>query len=439
MSSDLTAFEASLRKGSGRAALMLRSDPSNQELQAAILEACKTVQAYDAQCESGRAPYLWRLIALTGRSDYFWRTLLDSLDHFDQADNARNIVQIHGVLCLLAPERSGLEQRRLHEFIQSEAVRKAGFLDVAHPCGEDLIRLEGLGAFLVLIGLYFIELLNNIQEQNGWAYRAWLEALRAKEGDAATAAALTEARSSHAELDRLMSYDTVEDQRAGPHAAVRRDAEEASGYTAIKASLDPKKGFPRLWIKSASADELFSAASDLLLETDEARIHAYLRIFVTRDYPLNPETLFPIVESENRRSSWHAIRVLRRLHDHRVRNFAFELLESGREIPGAVLLLCSNYMPGDFVAIERAVRDVRFDDDGWHSLGTSVLNLLASAPVPPNETRDMLLALYEKTPCSLCREQIVRRLHDHDLVPGWMARECEFDADPETASIFETP
>jgi hypothetical protein len=396
-----------------------------------LLSACKTNLTYDPQCEAERAPYLYRLITLTGRSDFFWTELLRCLDNVDPSSTG-NIAQIFGILCLLASGRIDHDHRSLREFLASEAIRKAEFEHVGHPCGEHLIRLDGLAAFLELIHLYHAELLDNFEAQSGWAYRSWGEALSVRDGVQSTAAALERARSSSSELDLLISLDV---DTASVARTFVEQPNDAIDYAAAKVGLDPKKGFSLFWIKSASADDLFAAASDLVLETDAMKIRAYLRIFTARDFPLNPEPLFAIVKGANSRNAWQATRALGRLHDHRIRGLAFELLD-GLDIPSAIRLLCSNYQPGDFMIIERAIHEADpLDDNGWHSVGLAVLALIDAATIPPIESRDMLLSLYENIPCSLCREEVVRKLHEYDLVPRWMLKECAFDAEPRTAEI----
>ncbi|WP_161915316.1 hypothetical protein [Methylosinus sp. C49] len=424
-------FKSSLRRGSGRAALLLEADPTNEELQSMLLSACKTNLTYDPQCEEERAPYLYRLITLTRRSDFFWTELSRCLDNFDQS-STENIAQIYGVLCLLASGQTDHDHHSLQEFLAREAIRKAEFEHVGHPCGEHLIRLDGLAAFLELIHLYHAELLDNFEAQSGWAYRTWVEALSVRDGVQSAAAALERARSSSPELDLLISLDV---DTALVDRTLVKQPNDAVDYAAAKVGLDPKKGFSLFWIKSASADDLLAAASDLILETDAMKIRAYLRIFTARDFPLNPEPLFAIVKGANPRNAWQATKAIGRLHDHRIRDLAFELLD-GLDTPSAIRLLRSNYQPGDFVAIERAIREADpLDDNGWHSVGLAVLDLIEAVAIPPIESRDILLSLYENIPCSLCREEVVRKLHDSDLAPRWMLKECAFDAEPETAEI----
>ena len=82
------------------------------------------------------------------------------------------------------------------------------------------------------------------------------------------------------------------------------------------------------------------------------------------------------------------------------------------DIPSAIRLLRSNYQPGDFVAIERAIREADpLDDNGWQSVGLAVLDLIEAAAIPPiQEPRHIAQSLRKNIPCSLCREEVVRKL-----------------------------
>ena len=60
-------FTDALRKGHGRAMLILRADPGSTALQAELLTACKANLVFDPQCEPGRGDYLARLIGATGQ------------------------------------------------------------------------------------------------------------------------------------------------------------------------------------------------------------------------------------------------------------------------------------------------------------------------------------------------------------------------------------
>ena len=71
-----TEFEAALRKGLGRAMILLRKAPEDQGYNAALMRACRFNQVYDRQCEEDRVVYLHRLIRCTGRVQVYRDELL---------------------------------------------------------------------------------------------------------------------------------------------------------------------------------------------------------------------------------------------------------------------------------------------------------------------------------------------------------------------------
>jgi len=64
----VTAFADALKKGLGRAMILLRQAPDDPVMLAELLHACRVSLTFDAQCEARRGPYLHRLIQVTGRS-----------------------------------------------------------------------------------------------------------------------------------------------------------------------------------------------------------------------------------------------------------------------------------------------------------------------------------------------------------------------------------
>jgi hypothetical protein len=67
----------------------------------------------------------------------------------------------------------------------------------------------------------------------------------------------------------------------------------------------------------------------------------------------------------------------------------------------------------------------------------AVFGLLEDMDVPPEESRAVLLRLYEDVPCSYCRGTAVSNLVASGGLPDWMAEECRYDAEPETVEYVE--
>ena len=125
-----------------------------------------------------------------------------------------------------------------------------------------------------------------------------------------------------------------------------------------------------------------------------------------------------------------------RIGDPDVRRLALELMSNGKRAADGVLLLQSNWQPGDFVTIERMLAAAGEDEFEYHKLGCAILDVLDHASVPPAESNATLLQLYEDDPCSECRRQVVSKLLASGNVPDWMTEECLYDAVPEIAVLF---
>ena len=91
-------------------------------------------------------------------------------------------------------------------------------------------------------------------------------------------------------------------------------------------------------------------------------------------------------------------------------------------------VLVSNYRDGDHAAIEALLLE-EHDRDGLHAIGFSALRVLEAYPKPENAAA--LFTLYERGPCSECRERCVDQLHALEAAPDWLVQECRFDANTD--------
>ncbi|MCC7372998.1 MAG: hypothetical protein IT306_31585 [Chloroflexi bacterium] len=66
--------------------------------------------------------------------------------------------------------------------------------------------------------------------------------------------------------------------------------------------------------------------------------------------------------------------------------------------------------------------------DGLHWLGMSVRDVFGANRTPA--AAPLLLAIYERGPCSMCRHGVVEILHTLGGAPAWLLQECLLDAYP---------
>jgi hypothetical protein len=204
----------------------------------------------------------------------------------------------------------------------------------------------------------------------------------------------------------------------------------------VKERFAQNQHIPHTWIRDASAEDVEWAAAELLAAQDDKQILRFLRLFWQRDFPEPIASLVNLVRAENERVASAAARALSRINHPDVRSLALELLSNGKRAADGVLLLKSNWQQGDFVTVENVLAAVGEDEFEYHDLGSSILEVLDHASVPPSESMRTLLSLYENDPCSQCRVDIVSKLYALGNVPAWMAEECRYDALPEIAALF---
>jgi hypothetical protein len=416
MSPSVPAFGSALGRGLGRAMILLRQEPDSPALQAELMRACKASLLYDGYFEHYRAPYLHRLIRAAGQERRFGHELSRWLAEAGSDDDSIDTAQALHVLCLLAADDAAFDRAVLHDF-----VRRATYDMTGVGSTVALIRLEGIEALLLYVRRFADEIADE-----AWSFEYLVEALGEREGPGAAAAALEAARAACPELDRLMALD--------PNPAEAESA-KAMDYAAAKEALAAGgRRLPWAWVRHASPEELAQAAGDLLAERDARKLRAYVGLFLRREFPAPAASLLPLVRHEDNVVAKDAAQILGRLGGSGVRALALELLDGERPWNGIRMLRCDP-QPGDFRRIGTRLAAATLDADGWHDVGHSVFDLLEEVEAPPEESRAVLLRLYEEEPCSFCRETVVRKLAASGGLPGWLAEECRYDAEPDTVSL----
>lgn len=254
MTATLEAFRSSLRRGSGRAMLILRDDPDNPDLLAALFHSCTVNEVFDTQCEEARAAYLRRLILATGQADAFRRdlaahlagacvaarvegaeeseggaegaTLEDAVPEDLHPDDIRpgdlrpkDLGQTFELLCLLAADDPTFDRRVLWDFLA-----RTDFETACFGCADALVRLDGLPALL-----HCVEHFRQDYAEANWELSHLLYELRERDGEAAANEALEAARRTSAALDHLLTLVREDDGPWSPRSEGPVDYQSIKG------------------------------------------------------------------------------------------------------------------------------------------------------------------------------------------------------------------
>lgn len=245
-----------------------------------------------------------------------------------------------------------------------------------------------------------------------------------------------ELESAAAVNPRIAAYHDASQVAKGQWPDPEWDALPDSTYDELK----PKITSPRLlfrlgrWAERTSDAELEKAARGLLSANDVEDQIAHLRIFSNAPFPLDLAPLFALAKNDNSRLARRALQALAQRSDPAVRELALDLVatvSSNRDY--AIDLLRYNSKPGDH-ALALSWFEAETDADVLHSYQSSLRQLWETNPEPATEVA-MLVALYEKGPCSFLREFEIRRLLELNALPEGLREECSWDANDEIREL----
>ncbi|KAB8141750.1 hypothetical protein F8S13_18595 [Chloroflexia bacterium SDU3-3] len=427
---------ALLYRGHGRAALVIQREGGAQH-RAALLEACLHNAARNWLDEDERTVYLLGLIELTGEVDWFEERILDALAAFDEAAfDVMDIGQLFAFAAHYARAGSARARELLYTQFAAFGIRER---DVSpefslYNCygAERLISLDGLAGFRAAAERIGQHMLTNSQFSED-------------------SQLINQLRDEHPHVTDAQILALAEDSKAVAHylEQVYRPALPPASEQPPRPQKPPMpyaKLRPRLhheqvglslralarWAESAPADDLLAAANDLLAQTDATVLRHYLCLFDRVAFPLGPAPLVGLARHLDERVAMYAVNALSLFHDPALHDLAIEMIDAGERPWLALRLLIESYRAGDDAFI-LAVLDGARDDEDVHQIGYAVEKIMARHTLPSASA--ILMQLYERQPCSICRADAVTRLADMGAVSPMMAAECRHDASERTRAL----
>ncbi len=423
---DADRFRLAITNGLGRPILWLRDNPWQPHADA-IENVCRHNTAYDPQCEGSRAAYVHEIVALTDAPQHFAdltaAALMGQQETYWDTDHLFRLARLFAEGGHAASRTAIYQKFTRHD--AQEPFIGAGEVLALDGMNGLIFVLEQIGDYLEHHPDYWEDdaLLQEAEQMLGPHVRAAVQ-------DAATESPPIQRyldAVNALKLERAASREYAENYRDLPYAQLRKKIIAASG--------DFARGWLFSWGKDASDDALREAAADLLLETDEKMLPAYLRIFRNRAFPLEHHRLIQLAHSSNSELRTAALRALRHVKDQSVRTFAVDRMMRGHGGGDVVRLLAKNFAPNDERLIESALERPA-DEDESHWIAHAAVevfeaNLMADA-------MPSMLAVYERCRCSICRAAAVKVLIGRRNAPSWMLEESLFDSDPHIREMAAT-
>lgn len=179
------------------------------------------------------------------------------------------------------------------------------------------------------------------------------------------------------------------------------------------------------WGWRASESELAAIAERLRAEYEPVRILRYLRVFQRRRIPVFDEALIALTKHDHHHIRWVSYQVLSNVSNVHVRALALAALDRDAILEGSIELFRENWAPGDYLTIQRALF-LPDDADCTHSVAQDLLAVIEMHRTP--DAVDLLLYVYEHSPCAPCRRQAVALLREVNAAPVWLIDEYGYDA-----------
>ena len=117
-----------------------------------------------------------------------------------------------------------------------------------------------------------------------------------------------------------------------------------------------------------------------------------------------------------------------------IRELAMEKLKSQKNPYKFLNLLVSNYKKGDKTILNEIAN--RSDNcDFIHTIGFGYVDIYESNKT--KECREPLETIYKKMNCGICRKNVIKLLHDNNVLSDTIRQEIKFDSNEEVRKLYK--
>ena len=410
-------------KGLGRTFLIIEKYGSTP-YRDALKRACIEHLVVDGLWDSDRTQYVFELLERIGELDEYFRHIMDVL-----ISDSDSIDYWHAfeLATLAAPKLGKVAIEEVYALWEDDVeVPEDGYV----PGGEKLIRMGGLDAFLRVFG----RLAPHIAEVKDWYDPfCYLEALEETIGAGEAQDQLRKLSRRDASLNTFLKKIRAHGRQRKRRQTKRRQQKKYT-YSELRTLIEndaaqTRRHYWRGKVRRAANSTMLRLAKDNLKETNPQRLAKLLGCFIERPFPLGADALLPLAQNADATVADAARGALGLFTDIRIRALAFDIAGDEDGTVDAVSLLARHYKDGDYEWLSKVEAGLR-DGDNYHRFGINARDFIK---MNPNRAAvPILLELYDRGICAICRGGIVDLLIELDAMPEWMAEECRFDSDEGT-------
>lgn len=414
-------FFTAAKLGLGRAYLLAQAHP-NVDFSAAIIRAALKNYAYDGQCESSRAHYLFALYQQSKQQARIRRAVLRGLAA--EREDTWTLTQLVELAFLFAQKGDAAARAALyHQFSHNPT-------DADWVGAKEIIALDGL-AGIQRVAQHFGRAL--AKDPTNWQDSYLLQSFQERNPAVDVWEELRQIAVQDADVGRYLQ--NVEATRAETAARLPSTREPLVLEEAIL--VPGQRALPFRVRRNLQPSQLQWLAEQLITEKRPAILENLLSVFEYTKFPL---AYHPILRLAQRKPNGRyrlaelATGAVAFLHAPEIRNFALQRLARTTRPAQYTSILRSNYQAGDATLLV-AVIDRFHQGHIIEQLAVSYIDIYRDNPTP--ECALPLVALYRKMTCGIHRADVVRLLIENNALPAWLNEELPFDSSDETQSLYQ--
>jgi hypothetical protein len=395
-------FADAIAKGLGRAYLYVR-DYGLDDVKDLVLAACLQDLAYDPQCEKSRAKWLFSMFANSQYYPEFRERILATLAVEDETWDLLQLCQLAKEMAMAGDNLAG---KKLADRIYERAATRSSddWIGV-----DELIEWAGMDAAIELARIYGKRLLADPQDRVPDTL-SFFTNLSAQNLEIFDRHALTDrlvATYRQYLIDARISAAKDLSERRSPSPERTLSVEKIIARASQKQDRYP--AFYMQFGRQAPAVELDRIFDLLLTESDEDIYLRLLWVFWRTPLPRLDDRILASVDRNSDLIRSATISAISQIKDDRIHQLARSKVLTGID-DNTLDLFINNYHAGDAQIILTSLNEIAPDREDLHAIGTSIIRICEKQHHP--ELVPLLAWIYDRTPCSDCRQSIVTELEN---------------------------
>lgn len=413
-------FFNSLKRGTGEAYLIAKENPTIDFSNYIIKGALKNF-AYDGQCESSRAQYIFDLISLSGNKENFRNAIFKGLAT-EQSDTW-SLTQLFDITKIFVQYGDNEARKAIYNRFLNNPIEGSDWVGY-----EQILELDGLYGLKYIAEKFgrYIEKYPDV-----WQDDHIIQHFQVDNPDINVLQELDKLSKSNKFIKLYLDYINRTEENWKNYI---REKQTFSNILDEVINSKPVLSYRRR--KELNQTELNIIAEQLLKEKSKFIIEKLLYVFTVHRFPFSSEFILNLAKqkiSSSNRIKEFAIYSLKFLKSDDIRNFALAKIPIAKKPGSYIDILVSNYKPGDSKLLTKIANKFK-SEQIIESLADSYVEIFRANKT--KECKEPLEVLYSKMNCGIHRNSVVELLINNKVFSDKIRKEIQYDSNLETRELF---